>query len=146
MATRRDYQSPQKARPTFPSRPTPSVSPISSSSHDQPLVYREPVAHPALARLGVSAQPTAPLTSPAEVEKLKRAWLRNPTWDIEWAVGFEAYRTELANWHEDQIVARAAALGCSKLMAAIVEELVHCWIDGTRPVSPLATRILLSFG
>lgn len=88
---------------------------------------------------------TARLPTPQEVERLKRLWRVNPTFDVEYASGFELMRDELAAWHDEQVRERAAILGCSPLMAAIVEELVHCWIDCRPPASPLARRVLLSF-
>ena len=125
--------------------PSASSSPVTPLRivRTRPLIYRDPT--------GCSGdldcdQTTMRVPTPAEVERLQKAWLRNPTFDIEWAVGFESIREELANWHRDQIQLRCQALQCSLLMGAILEELVHCWMDCKPPVSPLARRILLSFG
>lgn len=80
------------------------------------------------------------------VERLQAEWLAQPTWDIELSDGLrEAEREELAAWHHDQIVQRAAILGCSALMAAILEELVRCWLDGTPPHSAHARLVLRAF-
>jgi hypothetical protein len=79
---------------------------------------------------------------PDEVEALKRLWQQAPTWDIEWTEGFEAHRDALAAWHQEQVQRRAAVLDCAPAIAAILEELVHCWLDCVPPQSTLAVRFL----
>jgi hypothetical protein len=123
--------------------------PIIPTTLALPPTYREPEHYPLLSRLQQRArmeQGAVRVPTRDEVERLKRAWLRMPTWDIEYAVGFEAYQEDLAAWHDEQIRVRAGALGCKPLMAAIVEELALCWIRGEPPRSPLALRVLLSYG
>ena len=80
-----------------------------------------------------------------EMDDLKCTWLAMPTWDVEFSVGFELMQNELAAWHDEQIALRARAMGCSHLMASILEELVRCWIHGVPPRSPLAARVLASY-
>lgn len=80
-----------------------------------------------------------------EIENLKQCWLSHPTWDIEFSVGFDLVFNELAAWHDEQIWRKAKALGCSHLMASILEELVRCWIGGVPPKSPFALRLLASY-
>ncbi len=83
------------------------------------------------------------------VERLQAEWLASPTFDVELVEDEELSqdeREELAAWHQDQIAQRAALLGCSALMAAIVEELARCWLDGTAPLSAHARRVLKAFG
>ncbi len=42
------------------------------------------------------------MASEAEIEELKRQWLKDPCWDIEDTDGFGAHRTELAEFHKQQ--------------------------------------------
>jgi hypothetical protein len=93
----------------------------------------------------IAAQATQRVPTAAAIARLKAAWLRHPTWDIELIGGFEPVMTELAQWHEEQVKLRARVMGCSYLMASVVEEIMHCWLDCAPPVSPLARRVLLSF-
>lgn len=48
------------------------------------------------------------MTTPTreQVEKLKRQWEEDPTWDIEDTEGYEAYRAELLRFHQEVTVAR----------------------------------------
>jgi hypothetical protein len=85
------------------------------------------------------------MPTPRAVEQIKRLWRANPTFDIEYAHGFEMLREDLAEWHHQEVARRAEIMGSSYLMASILEELVHCWIDARPPSSPLARRVLLSF-
>lgn len=84
--------------------------------------------------------------SEQEIDDLKRTWLTHPAWDIEFSAGFELHFNELAAWHDQQIWNKARALGCSHLMASVLEGLVRCWITNEPPRSPLAQRFLASYG
>ena len=80
------------------------------------------------------------------IEQMKAEWLARPVNDIEQCSQLtEAEAEELAAWHHEQIVERARILGCSPLMAGIVEELCRCWLDGTPPHSPHARRVLKAY-
>lgn len=101
--------------------------------------------HPLMLAQERADAPTAQMPTQKAIDQLKRLWRVNPTFDVEYAYGFEAVRDELAAWHQEEIGRRASILRCSPLMASILEELVHCWIDERPPSSPLARRVLLSF-
>jgi len=69
-----------------------------------------------------------------EVEALKNEWLQDPCWDIDDTEGFEDYRDELAAYQAEveaakdaeynaRINAKAAMLGCSPAVAAVIESL-----------------------
>ena len=134
-----DYLPHQTRRHRVTTRPIPLSRPRIPETHDGP-------PPPDLVRrIAAERIETAPLVSRQEVEDLKRNWLANPVYDIEFAVGFELVANELAAWHDDQIMLRARMMGCSHLMASILEELVRCWIHGVPPKSSLACRVLESY-
>ena len=40
--------------------------------------------------------------TPEQIEALKKDWLNDPCWDIEYAEGFEAHKEELKNFSDEQ--------------------------------------------
>lgn len=80
-----------------------------------------------------------------ELDNLKHCWLSHPAWDIEFSAGFELHFNELAAWHDEQIALKAKALGCSHLMASVLENLVRCWINNEPPRNGHAQRFLASY-
>ena len=93
----------------------------------------------------IDEQETARVPSLAAIEILKKQWLNLPIFDLEYTPGYELAEEDLALWHQAQLEQRAKAIGCTVLMASILEELARIWLQAQRPSphrSPMACHLI----